>query len=46
MTAIKSNKNLVVKANRLMEAKFQFKLWEMRIFEQMVSMINKDEKEF
>lgn len=43
---LKSNKNLVVKANRLMEAKFHFKLWEMRIFEQMVSMINKDAKEF
>lgn len=38
--------NLIVKSNTLMEAKFQFKLWELRIFEKMVSLIQKGDKAF
>lgn len=41
-----TNKNLVVKSNSLMEAKFQFKLWEMRLFEKMISLIKKGDKDF
>lgn len=41
-----NNPLLVVKDNRLMEAKFQFSLWEMRIFERMVSLVEKGATEF
>ncbi|WP_197044003.1 replication initiation protein [Aureispira sp. CCB-QB1] len=46
MFSTPNNKNLVVKSNSLMEAKFHFKLWEMRIFEKMISLIKKGDKEF
>lgn len=41
-----NKKNLVVKSNSLMEAKFHFKLWEMRLFEKMISLIKKGDIEF
>lgn len=37
---------LVVKANNLIEAKFRFSLWEMRVFTRMVSLINKSDTDF
>ena len=37
---------MVVKDNRLMEARFSLKLWEMRIFERMISLIDYGDKEF
>lgn len=46
MLSTDNNKTLVVKSNSLMEAKFHFKLWEMRIFEKMISLIKKGDKEF
>jgi len=43
----KSKSNfLVAKDNQLMEAKFQFSLWEMRIFERMISSIEKEDTDF
>ncbi len=41
-----SDKHLIVKSNTLMEGKFKFKLWEMRLFEMMVSMIGREDTEF
>lgn len=41
-----NKKSLVVKSNSLMEAKFHFKLWEMRLFEKMISLIKKGDTEF
>lgn len=46
MFSTPKGKTLVVKSNSLMEAKFHFKLWEMRIFEKMISLIKKGDKEF
>lgn len=40
------NKSLVVKANSLIEAKYKFSLWEMRVFTRMISLINKDDNNF
>ena len=41
-----SDKHLIVKSNTLMEGKFKFKLWEMRLFEMMISMIGREDTEF
>lgn len=46
MFSTSKGKTLVVKSNSLMEAKFHFKLWEMRIFEKMISLIKKGDREF
>lgn len=40
------DKSLVVKANSLIEAKYKFSLWEMRVFTRMISLINKDDNQF
>lgn len=40
------DKTLVVKANSLIEAKYKFSLWEMRVFTRMISLINKDDNQF
>lgn len=37
---------LIVKANNLIEAKFRFSLWEMRVFTRMVSLLRRDDTEF
>lgn len=37
---------LIVKSNPLIEARFKFTLWEMRVFTVMISFINKDDIEF
>jgi len=42
---IKSN-DLVVKSNSLVEARYKLSIWESRVFAKMVTMINKDDKEF
>ncbi len=39
-------RHLAVKSNALMEAKFSFNLWQLRIFDVMVSMVNKNEPDF
>ncbi len=39
-------RHLAVKANSLMEAKFSFNLWQLRIFDVMASMVNKNEGDF
>ena len=41
-----SDPNLIVKSNTLMEGKFKFKLWEMRLFEMMISLIGREDTEF
>lgn len=41
-----SDPNLIVKSNTLMEGKFKFKLWEMRLFEMMISFIGREDTEF
>lgn len=40
------DRHLAVKSNALMEAKFSFNLWQLRIFDVMVSMVNKNEPDF
>jgi len=44
-TMIKSI-NLVVKSNQLVEARYKLSLWESRVFAKMVTMIQKDDKDF
>lgn len=46
MQAMRSSHLMVVKDNRLMEARFSLKLWEMRIFERMISLIDYGDKDF
>lgn len=40
------SKNLVVKSNSLVEARYKLSIWESRVFAKMVTMIEKDDKEF
>lgn len=46
LEAMHSAHLLVVKDNRLMEARFSLKLWEMRIFERMITLIDYGDREF
>jgi len=40
------SKDLIVKSNTLVEARYRLTIWESRIFAKMVTMINKDDTEF
>lgn len=40
------SKNLVIKSNTLVEARYKFTIWETRVFAKMVTMINQEDKEF
>lgn len=40
------SKQLVVKSNQLIEARYEFSIWETRVFAKMVTMINKNDKKF
>lgn len=40
------SKELVVKSNSLVEARYKFTIWELRVFAKMVTMIKKNDKEF
>lgn len=46
MEAMRASHLMVVKDNRLLEARFSLKLWEMRIFERMISLIDYGDKDF
>jgi len=40
------SKNIIVKSNSLVEARYKFSIWETRVFAKMVTMINKEDQEF
>lgn len=40
------SEQLVVKSNQLTEARYEFNIWETRVFTKMVTMIKKDDQEF
>jgi len=40
------SKDLVVKSNNLVEARYRLTIWESRVFAKMVTMINKDDDDF
>lgn len=46
LQAMHNSHLMVIKDNRLMEARFSLKLWEMRIFERMITMIDYGDREF
>ena len=43
---ILQSEQLVVKSNRLTEARYEFNIWETRVFTKMVTMINKEDDRF
>ena len=43
---MKKNSQLIVSSNDLIEAKYNFSLWQKRVFVYMVSLINKNDKNF
>ena len=44
--SIKENQNLVIKSNKIIEARHNFDLWELRVFAKMVTMIEPNDVEF
>ena len=40
------SKQLIVKSNQLIEARYEFSIWETRVFAKMVTMIKKEDKNF
>lgn len=43
---MKGQKNLVIKSNQIIEARYNFDLWELRVFAKMVTMIEPNDVEF
>lgn len=46
MEQVKESVKLVRKANDLVEARYKFNIWEMRIFTKMLTMIRRDDEDF